>query len=57
MQLKDHYLFALYNQDDVAQEALMGRIYRADYLDKQGRVVFVIKAGRQVIQTLRWELT
>lgn len=57
MQLKDHYLFALYNQNDVAQEALMGRIYRADYLDKQGRVVFVIKAGRQVIQTLRRELT
>lgn len=37
--------------DDVAQEALMGRIYRADYLDKQGRVVFVIKAGRQSTST------
>ncbi|CAL5193217.1 unnamed protein product [Lathyrus oleraceus] len=33
--------------DDVAKEALKGRLYKADYLDKQGRVVFVIKAGLQ----------
>ncbi|KAL5059055.1 hypothetical protein RYX36_030659 [Vicia faba] len=33
--------------EDVAKEALTGRLYRADYLDKQGRVVFVIKAGFQ----------
>ncbi|CAK8542950.1 unnamed protein product [Lathyrus sativus] len=33
--------------DDIAKEALKGRLYRADYLDKQGRVVFVIKAGLQ----------
>ncbi|KAK2363217.1 phosphatidylinositol transfer protein [Trifolium repens] len=33
--------------DDVAREALIGRLYRADYLDKQGRIVFVMKAGIQ----------
>ncbi|KAK2416315.1 phosphatidylinositol transfer protein [Trifolium repens] len=34
--------------DDVAREALIGRLYRADYLDKQGRIVFVMKAGIQI---------
>nr|AFK36318.1 unknown [Lotus japonicus] len=33
--------------DDIAQEASLGRLYRADYLDKQGRIVFVIRAGVQ----------
>ncbi|KAK7336348.1 hypothetical protein VNO77_16886 [Canavalia gladiata] len=33
--------------DDVAQEGARGRIYRADYLDKQGRTVFVIRPGIQ----------
>ncbi|XP_027350260.1 phosphatidylinositol transfer protein 3-like isoform X1 [Abrus precatorius] len=33
--------------DDVVQEAARGRLYRADYLDKQGRTVFVIKPGIQ----------
>ncbi|KAK7396094.1 hypothetical protein VNO78_16852 [Psophocarpus tetragonolobus] len=33
--------------DDVAQEARNGRLYKADYLDKQGRIVFVIRPGIQ----------
>ncbi|XP_061352540.1 uncharacterized protein LOC133297418 [Gastrolobium bilobum] len=33
--------------DDVAKEAMMGRLYRADYLDKQGRIVLVMRPGVQ----------
>ncbi|KAG4393023.1 hypothetical protein GLYMA_03G004600v4 [Glycine max] len=33
--------------DDVAQEAERGRLYKADYMDKQGRIVFVIRPGIQ----------
>ncbi|KAK7286619.1 hypothetical protein RJT34_21741 [Clitoria ternatea] len=37
--------------EDVAQEAKIGRIYRADYLDKQGRMVFVIRPAVQSTST------
>ncbi|RDX60898.1 Random slug protein 5, partial [Mucuna pruriens] len=37
--------------DDVAEEAVSGRLYKADYLDKQGRVVFVIRPGIQSTNT------
>lgn len=37
--------------DDVAKEAERGRLYRADYLDKQGRIVFVIRPGIQSTNT------
>lgn len=33
--------------NDVAHEAVKGRLYKADYLDKQGRIVFVIRPGIQ----------
>ncbi|KAJ1392379.1 CRAL/TRIO, N-terminal domain [Sesbania bispinosa] len=33
--------------DDVAHEAAIRRLYKADYLDKQGRIVLVMKAGVQ----------
>ncbi|KAE9588718.1 putative CRAL-TRIO lipid binding domain, CRAL/TRIO domain-containing protein [Lupinus albus] len=31
--------------DDIAQEAATGTLYRADYLDKQGRIVLVMRPG------------
>ncbi|CAJ1918215.1 unnamed protein product [Sphenostylis stenocarpa] len=37
--------------DDIAQEAERGRLYKADYLDKQGRIVFVIRPGIQSTNT------
>ncbi|KAE9599694.1 hypothetical protein Lal_00045915 [Lupinus albus] len=33
--------------DDIAQEASMGTLYKADYLDKQGRIVLVMRPGIQ----------
>ncbi|KAK7290716.1 hypothetical protein RIF29_05323 [Crotalaria pallida] len=33
--------------DDVAQDAAAGTLYRADYLDKQGRIVLVMRPGIQ----------
>ncbi|XP_014491171.1 random slug protein 5 [Vigna radiata var. radiata] len=36
---------------DIAQEAERGRLYKADYLDKQGRIVFVIRPGIQSTNT------
>ncbi|KAH1068003.1 hypothetical protein GYH30_005839 [Glycine max] len=36
--------------DDVAQEAERGRLYKADYMDKQGRIVFVIRPGIQMVK-------
>ncbi|XP_028766830.1 phosphatidylinositol transfer protein 3 isoform X2 [Neltuma alba] len=33
--------------DDVSCEAKTGRLYRADFLDKQGRIVLVMRAGVQ----------
>ncbi|XP_019429248.1 PREDICTED: random slug protein 5-like [Lupinus angustifolius] len=31
--------------DDISQEAATGTLYRADYLDKQGRIVLVMRPG------------
>ncbi|ESW33828.1 hypothetical protein PHAVU_001G101900 [Phaseolus vulgaris] len=36
---------------DISQEAERGRLYKADYLDKQGRIVFVIRPGIQSTNT------
>ncbi|KAF7819207.1 random slug protein 5-like [Senna tora] len=33
--------------DDIAHEAMTGRLYKADFLDKQGRTVLVMRAGVQ----------
>lgn len=35
-------------QEDVAQEAETGKIYRSNYIDKHGRTVLVMRPARQV---------
>lgn len=35
-------------QDDIAEEAETGKIYRADYKDKHGRTVLVLRPGLEV---------
>jgi len=35
-------------QEDVAEEAETGKIYRSNYTDKHGRTVLVMRPARQV---------
>lgn len=35
-------------QEDISQEAETGKIYRADYKDKLGRTVLVLRPGLEV---------
>jgi hypothetical protein len=43
-------------QEDISQEAETGKIYRADYKDKLGRTVLVLRPGLEVSR-LWWKET
>ena len=40
--------FFSFSQEEIAQEAETGKIYPANYFDKYGRVVLVLRPGFQV---------
>ncbi|RRT38767.1 hypothetical protein B296_00048097, partial [Ensete ventricosum] len=46
-QILIHFLIFVI-QEDVAREAETGKLYRANYLDKYGRTVLVMRPGFQV---------
>jgi hypothetical protein len=47
--LQETVIFSSFNlQEDIAHEAETGKIYRADYKDKLGRTVLVMRPGLEV---------
>jgi hypothetical protein len=47
--LQGNVIFSSFNlQEDIAHEAETGKIYRADYKDKLGRTVLVMRPGLEV---------
>lgn len=48
MPIQKWFIVILYVQENIAHEAETGKIYRANYCDKYGRTVLVMRPGFQV---------
>lgn len=46
-------IFFLWIQDDIAHEAKTGKLYRANYFDKHGRTVLVMRPGSEVQNSIK----